>query len=113
MSEAYLNLTRAISDDPPDTLGEDESHYGYLTAAMGGMERSEIARIFAVAGHRLLAVARKSGETWEAAHPIFYCYRHALEPHTMVLIRPDRRNHGLEAIWIALHDSIQGHLQKD
>ena len=113
MSEGYLQANMAIFDDPPDTLGSDEGHYGHLIAAMGGMEGIEIARTFAVAGHRLLAEARARSETWEAAHPILYCYRHALELYLKALIRPDRRNHGLEALWKALHDRIQGCFRED
>lgn len=113
MSEDPGNLNQAIFDDPPDTLGADESHYGHLFAAMGGMEGVEVARTFAAAGHRLLAEAGKAGETWQAAPPILYCYRHALELYLKALVQPERQNHGLGPLWSALHERIRGRYRAD
>ena len=106
MSHRHPDLNRAIFDRPPDSLGEDESHNGHLVLAMGVMEAIEIAQASAVAGDRLLAEAQRSGETWEAAHPILYCYRHALELYLRAWVQPEKRNHYLNVLWSALHNRI-------
>ena len=106
-------MHRPIFEDPSDALGEGEHHFGHLIAAMGGMEGIEMARAFAVAGHRLLAGAGKAGETWEAAHPILFCYRHALELYLKALVQPEQRNHGLQDLWAALRNRIRGRFRTD
>ncbi len=67
-----------------------------------------MARAFAVAGDRLLAAAADQGETWEAAHPILFCYRHTLELYLKALVEPGQRHHKLDALWQALLRRIDG-----
>lgn len=110
MNHPQRALHRAVFED---LLGDGEHHFGHLIAVMGRMEAVEIARAFAVAGHRLLEQARKVHETWEAAHPILFCYRHTLELYLKAVVQPKQRNHGLGELWANLHDQLQSRFRED
>lgn len=108
MTQPPLDLLRPIFEEPPEGLDDGVPRFGHLIAAMGGMEGIEMARAFAVAGDRLLAAAADQGETWEAAHPILFCYRHTLELYLKALVEPGQRHHKLDALWQALLRRIDG-----
>lgn len=78
-----------IFTDPPDGLGEEEFYFGTFAPGMGSMVNVEVARAFAEAADRLMEAAAAQQESWEAAYPILFCYRHALELYLKSLL-PDR-----------------------
>jgi len=59
------------------------------------MNEFEVARAFADAADRLLATAAERRESWEAAYPILFCYRHALELYLKALMPNERHGHRL------------------
>src|SRR6185369_2751270 len=107
MTEPF-DLNRSIFEDCPDDLGEQDFHFGLLVVGMGSMEGVEVARAFAVAGDCLLDTALKMRETWEAAYPILFCYRHALELYLKAVIPEDtKKTHGLSDLWAALRPHLE------
>jgi hypothetical protein len=79
MQPRTADFKRPIFDDPPDDLGEREFHFGMLLPGIGGMEAIEVSLPFKKAGDRLLDAAHAQKELWEAAYPIPFSYRHAIE----------------------------------
>jgi hypothetical protein len=108
-----IDLNRPIFEEPPDGLGEQEFHFGILIPGMGGMEGIEVARTFAAAGDRLLDAALSNRESWQAAYPILFCYRHALELYLKAIIPQAKKNHGLSDLWKQLYPHVAGRYQND
>lgn len=108
-----IDLDRPIFEDPPNGLGEQEFHFGLLVVGMGGMEGIEVAWAFLAAGERLLDAAAAKRESWEAAYPILFCYRHALEVYLKALIPGAKKQHGLDNLWNELYPSLDGHFRAD
>lgn len=85
-----------IFTDPPDGLGEEDFDFGTFVPGMGSMENVEVARAFAEAADRLMEAAATRQESWEAAYPILFCYRHALELHLKACLPEYKLWHGLK-----------------
>jgi len=114
MNTETFDLNRPIFEDPPDGLGEQGFHFGLLVAGMGSIVEVEVARAFAEAGGRLLDTALEKQESWEAAYPILFCYRHALELYLKAIIPEEtKRIHGLDNLWGALQQHIEGRFRPD
>ena len=96
-----------IFTEPPDELGEYEFHFGTFAVGAGGMNEFEVARAFGEAADRLLATAAERRESWEAAYPILFCYRHALELYLKALMPNQRHGHRLGD----LADSLKPHIE--
>jgi len=104
-----MDRSRSIFEEPPDGLGEEELYFGTFAVGLGAMDRIEVARAFAEAGDRLLDVARDRRESWEAAYPVLFCYRHALELNLKAVIPGEvKRNHKLDKLWTSLCPHIKG-----
>jgi HEPN domain-containing protein len=84
-----------IFTEPPDGLGENDFYFGTFVAGIGSMEGIEVARTFAEAANRLLESAKMQRESWEAAYPILFCYRHALELYLKALLPNAKHGHQL------------------
>lgn len=102
-----------IFTDPPEGLGEDEYYFGTFVVGIGGMDGIEVARAFAVAGNRLLEAAENQRESWEAAYPILFCYRHALELYLKAVLPKSERNHSLGNLLKALSPHLAGRYPED
>ncbi|MFZ2949882.1 MAG: hypothetical protein WA003_10400 [Desulfuromonadaceae bacterium] len=113
MTTAPFDLDRLIFEDPPDGLGEQEFHFGLLVVGMGGMYGVEVAWAFRAAGDRLLDTALARRESWEAAYPILFCYRHALEVFLKAVIPGTKKQHGLDKLWDELHPHVEGRFRTD
>ena len=70
----------------PDEITEDWN-YGII---VGGMASSDllIARAYKSAGDMLIHQALQSREPYEAAYPIIFVYRHAIELHLKLIVYP-------------------------
>ncbi len=96
-----------IFTDPPDRLGAADFYFGTFVVGIGGMEGIEVARAFAEAADRLLTAAAQQRESWEAAYPILYCYRHALELHLKALLPSPKHGHRLADLAEAIKPALQ------
>lgn len=103
----------SIFTDPPDGLGEHDFHFGTYAIGIGGMNEIEVARAFAAAADRLLATAEEQRESWEAAYPILFCYRHALELYLKGLMPSTRLGHKLGDLAQSLMLLIEGRYPAD
>lgn len=113
MTTQPFDLDRPIFEEPPDGLGEQEYYFGTLLVGMGGMEGIEVARAFAEAGDRLLEAALAKRESWEAAYPVLFCYRHALEVFLKALVPRTKKQHGLDNLWDELYPYLDGRYRAD
>jgi hypothetical protein len=103
-----INNADNIFQDLPDGLGEEEFYFGTYVLGIGGMNGIEVARAFAEAANRLLTEAAAQREGWEAAYPILFCYRHALELYLKALLPNSRHGHNLGKLAKALKPIIEG-----
>lgn len=102
-------MTRPIFKDPP---GDMELCAGALLVnwnGNAGVAAPEVSSAFRVAAERLLDAALANNETWEAAYPILFCYRHGLEVSLKSLVPAAPRQHGLADLWAALKPRLAGH----
>lgn len=102
-----------IFTEPPDELGECDFHFGTFVVGAGKMDEIEVARSFADAADRLLAAAAERRESWEAAYPILFCYRHALELYLKALMPNERHGHRLGDFAKSLKPHIEGRYLAD
>lgn len=102
-----------IFTDPPDGLGEEDFNFGTFVPAMGSMENVEVARAFAEAGDRLIEAAAARRESWEAAYPILFCYRHAVEMYLKALLPEGTQGHRLSDLVRLLMPYLQSHHPAD
>lgn len=108
-----FDLDRPIFEDPPDGLGEQEFHFGLLIVGMGGMYGIEVAWAFREAGDRLLEAALAKRESWEAAYPVLFCYRHAMEVFLKAVLPGAKKQHGLDKLWDELSPYLEGHYRSE
>ncbi|MDT3669646.1 MAG: hypothetical protein ROZ37_04850 [Aromatoleum sp.] len=99
--------THNIFTEPPDGLGERDFHFETFVPEIGCMEQIEVGRAFAEAADRLLAAAAAQRESWEAAHPILFCYRHALELYLKALMPNTKHGHRLRDLAELLRPHIE------
>src|SRR5687767_8211122 len=98
-----------IFTDPPNGLGEEDFYFGTFVPGMGSMENVEVARAFAEAADRLMEAAATRQESWEAAYPILFCYRHALELYLKALLPEGTQGHRLSDLVQLLIPYLVGH----
>jgi len=101
-------MTRPIFEEPPDDM---EQRAGALLVnwnGNAGVAAPDVSSAFRVAAERLLDAALANNETWEAAYPILFCYRHGLEVSLKSLVPGAPREHGLADIWAALQPRLAG-----
>jgi len=102
-------MTRTIFEEPPDDM---ELRAGALLVnwnGNSGVAAPEVSIAFRVAAERLLDAALANNETWEAAYPILFCYRHGLEVSLKSLVPGATRHHGVADLWAALLPRLAGH----
>lgn len=102
-----------IFTDPPDGLGEEDFYFGTFVPGMGSMENVEVARAFSEAADRLMEAAATRQESWEAAYPILFCYRHALEMYLKALLPEGTQGHRLNDLVRLLMPYLQSHYSAD
>ena len=102
-----------IFTDPPDGLGEEAFYFGTFVPGMGSMVNVEVARAFAEAADRLLEMAAAQQESWEAAYPILFCYRHALELYLKSLLPERAQGHRLNDLVQPLKPYLDGRYPAD
>lgn len=102
-----------IFTEPPDGLGEEDFYFGTFVPAMGGMENVEVARAFSEAADRLIEAAATRQESWEAAYPILFCYRHALEMHLKAALPEGTQGHRLIDLFKLLRPCLDGRYPAD
>ena len=101
-------MTRPIFEEPP---GDMEQRAGALLVnwnGNAGVAAPEVGSAFRVAAERLLDAAQANNETWEAAYPILFCYRHGLEVGLKSLVPGASREHGLSDLWATLQPRLAG-----
>lgn len=106
-------MTRPIFEDPPDDM---ELRAGALLVnwnGKAGVAAPEVSSAFRIAAERLIDAALANNETWEAAYPILFCYRHGLEVSLKSLMPGRARQHGLADLWAALQSRLAGHYPAD
>ena len=108
-----IHIDRPIFDEPPDDLGEHEFEFGHLLISGFTADTIEIAWAFRAAGDRLLEAAADSRESWEAAYPILFCYRHALEVNLKAVTPGISKGHDLKTLWERVRDSIKDRYPTD
>jgi HEPN domain-containing protein len=113
VAEKTAKQARPIFEDCPDHVGESDFDFGLLVTGMGSMAGIEVARSFAEAANHLLETAEKNRESWEAAYPILFCYRHALELYLKSILPKAKKAHGLEDLWKELRPYIESRYQID
>ena len=102
-----------IFTDPPEGLGDDAFYFGTFVPGMGSMVSVEVAWSFAEAADRLVEAAASQNESWEAAYPILFCYRHALELHLKALLPAAPRHHKLGDLASSLGPYLDGRYPAD
>jgi len=107
------DIDRPIFDDPPDNLGDRDFEFGHLLVSGGGMETIEVAWAFRAAGDRLLLAAAENRESWEAAYPILFCYRHALEVYLKAVAPEIQKVHDLKVLWEQVRKNIKDRYAAD
>ena len=106
-------MTRPIFEEPPEDM---ELRAGALLVnwnGNAGVAAPEVSSAFRVAAERLLDAALANNETWEAAYPILFCYRHGLEVSLKSLVPGAPKKHGLAKLWAALQPRLAGHYRED
>ena len=104
---------RPLFEEPPDDLDSDWTH-GVLLVRWGsakGYDAIDVARAFRDAGARLLKTALIR-ESWEAAYPILFNYRHALELYLKAII-PGAHHHRLHGLASHLRPLLTGRYPLD
>jgi hypothetical protein len=99
-------MRRPIFEDPPDDM---EHRAGALLLnwdGNAGVAPSEVSSAFRIAAERLLDAALAHNQSWEAAHPILFCYRHGLEVSLKSLVPGAPRDHGLAQLSAALQTRL-------
>ncbi len=102
-------MTRPIFEDPPDDMALRAGALIVNWNSNAGFAAPEVSTAFRVAAERLLDAAVATNETWEAAYPILFCYRHGLEVSLKSLVPGAPRQHGLADLWAALQPRLVGH----
>jgi hypothetical protein len=105
---------RPLFEEPPDNLDSDWTH-GVLLVRWGsakGYDPIDVARAFRYAGARLLKTALQLRESSEAAYPILFNYRHALELYLKAII-PAQHKHRLDVLASHLRPLLTGRYPPD
>lgn len=101
-------MTGPIFEEPPDDMALRAGALLVNWNGNAGVAASEVSSAFRVAAERLLDAALANNETWEAAYPILFCYRHGLEVRLKSLLPGEPRQHGLGELWAALLPRLAG-----
>lgn len=101
-------MTRPIFEEPPDDMALRAGALLVNWNGNAGVAASEVSSAFRVAAERLLDAALANNETWEAAYPILFCYRHGLEVSLKSLVPGAPRQHGLADLWATLQPRLAG-----
>lgn len=101
-------MTRPIFEEPSDDMALRAGALLVNWNGNAGVAAQEVSTAFRVAAERLLDAALATSETWEAAYPILFCYRHGLEVSLKSLVPGSPRQHGLGELWAALLPRLAG-----
>lgn len=103
------NRKLAIFADPPDAIDETWVH-GVLMGGMahGAYNQLAIADSYVSAGSILVEKSVGSGNGYEVAYPIMFCYRHSIELYLKVILRPEKRTHALMGLLRDLEKHVAG-----
>ena len=101
-------MTRPIFEEPPDDMALRAGALLVNWNGKAGGAAPDVSAAFRVAAERLLDAALANNETWEAAYPILFCYRHGLEVSLKSLVPGASRQHGLAGLWAALQPRLAG-----
>lgn len=99
-------MTRPIFEEPPDDIALRAGALLINWNGNAGVAAPEVSGAFRVAAERLLDAALANNETWEAAYPILFCYRHGLEVSLKSLLPGAPQKHGLAGLWAALQPRL-------
>jgi hypothetical protein len=89
-----------IFDDVPENADETWTH-GAMVGGMGGYDDRDLADSCFLAADALVErvlADRESMRTRELAAPTMYLYRHGIELFLKLILRPKRRDHGLDRL---------------
>ncbi len=106
-------MIRPIFEDPPDDMALRAGALLVNWNGKAGVAAPDVSAAFRVAAERLLDAALANNETWEAAYPILFCYRHGLEISLKTLVPGAPRDHPLMTLWAALQSRIAGKYPAD
>jgi len=95
-------MRRPIFEEPPDDMALRAGALLVNWNGNAGVAAPEVSSAFRVAAERLLDAALVNYETWEAAYPILFCYRHVLQVSLKSLMPGALRQQGLADLWAAL-----------
>ncbi|WP_160121325.1 hypothetical protein [Rhodovarius lipocyclicus] len=101
-------MTRPIFEEPPEDMALRSGAILVNWNDNAGVAAPEVSSAFRVAAERLLDAALANNETWEAAYPILFCYRHGLEISLKSLVPGAPQKHGLGELWAALLPRLAG-----
>jgi hypothetical protein len=93
--------------EPPEDVDETWVH-GAMLGGMSGYDDQSLAHSYFVAGEMLIEKVLKSGERGqEVICPILYLYRHGIELHLKVLMKPAKLNHSISSLLDAFSLHVQ------
>lgn len=101
-------MTRPIFEELPEDMALRSGAILVNWNGNAGVAAPEVSSAFRVAAERLLDAALANNETWEAAYPILFCYRHGLEVGLKSLMPGAPRQHGLADLWAVLLPRLAG-----
>lgn len=84
--------------EPPGDIDETWIH-GAMLGGMSGYDDQSLARSYFMAGAMLIEQTLESGElSQDVICPILYLYRHGIELHLKVLVKPAKLNHSIGSL---------------
>jgi hypothetical protein len=94
-----MHLMYEIFEDVPDMIDESWTHGAILGGmAHGAYDQLAVADSYVRAGDTLVERVLQGGEGYELVYPILFTYRHAVELHLKIVLRPSRRTHKLNGL---------------
>lgn len=100
--------------EPPPTLGEGaDFEFGTLLVNYNsnrGIKALDIAKGFMAAAERLIDAEAVGNECHEAAFPILFCYRHALEIMLKDIWPNSKKNHDIGSLWSEIKPTLSENL---
>lgn len=99
-----------IFQDIPQDMDETWTHialWGGMTE--GGYQIYQIARNFKTAGDILVDKGLDQDEGYNLIYPVMFNYRHAIELYLKALVKPEKNNHDLSALFTQLKQLLAKH----
>lgn len=103
-----MKVDHLIFVEPPEDIDESWTH-GAVLGGMVGYDDQSLARSYFMAGDMLIEQVLASDERGQdVVCPILYLYRHGIELHLKILMKPARLNHSIGSLLDAFSHHVQG-----